>query len=65
MLSLDQKVAPDILKTVGGDSFTVILFFFNKTWQHCKLATVSTFKISLIDPEIDAFDGDISHFGVI
>ena len=59
------KFEVDISKTVGGDSFPVNLYFFNKNWQHFKLATVSIFKISLIDPPIDAFNGDIGHFGVI
>ena len=57
---------PNILKTVGGDSFPrKSLLFQQKNLQQCKLATVSIFKISLIDPTIDAFDWDISHFGVI
>ena len=42
-----------------------MMLIFNKNWQQFKLATVSILKISLIDPPIDAFDGDISDFGVI
>ena len=53
-----------MLKTVG-DNFPVNLYFFNKNWQQSKVATVSVFKISLIDPPIDVFDGDESHFGAI
>ena len=53
------------MKPVGGDSFPLNLYFFHKNWQQCKLATVLIFKISLIDPPIDAFDGDISNFSDI
>ena len=52
------------MKTVGGDNFPEKPLFFQQ-----KLTTVQTgnsvdFKIYLIDPPIDAFDGDISHFGL-
>ena len=33
-----------------------------KNWQHCKLATVRMFKISLIDYPIDAFEGGLTVF---
>ena len=62
---MKKKTHPNILKTVGGDIFPVNIYFFNKNWQHCKLATVSIFKTSLIDLPIDAFDGGMSDFGVI
>ena len=39
--------------------------FFYITLLYCQLATVSIFKISLIDPPIDAFDGGMSYFGII
>ena len=38
---------------------------FYKNWQHCKLATVSIFKISLIDPPIGPFYRRMSYFGII
>ena len=64
-MSRMQKIASRYLKTVGGDSIPVNLYFFNKNWQQCELATVSIFKISLIDPPIDAFDGGMSYFRII
>ena len=36
-----------------------------KNWQHCKLATLRIFKISLIDSPMDAFEGGITVFGII
>ena len=63
-MSVLAKCLVDISKTVGGDSFPVNLYFFNKNWEHCKLATVSIFKISLIDPPMDAIDGGIEILGL-
>ena len=53
------------MKTVGEDRFPAIFYFFNKNWQHGKLATVPIFEISLIDSPIDAFEGGITVFGII
>ena len=60
-----RKPHIDILKTVEGDRIPANLHFFIKNWQQCKLATVRIFKISLIDPPNDAFDGGMSDFGII
>ena len=40
------------------------LYFFNKNWQHCKLAAVQIFKISFIYSPIDAFEGGMNVFGI-
>ena len=60
-----RRPHPDILKTVGGDTISVHLKNFYKNWQHCTLATVSIFKISLIDAPLDAFDMGMSYFWII
>ena len=63
-MSRMRKMQPDILKTVGGDSFPVN-YFFNKNWQQCKLAAVSIFRISLINLPTDAFVRNMSFFEFI
>ena len=60
-----RKPHPDILKTVRGDRISVKLKNFHKNWQHCELANISIFKISLIDPPIDVFDGGMGLVGII
>ena len=32
------KFEVDILKTVGGDRFSLYLYFFNTNWQHCEFS---------------------------
>ena len=36
---LVAKFKVDVSKTLRGDSFPLKLYFFNKNWQHCILAT--------------------------
>ena len=63
VVSVLVKFEVEISKTLG-DGFAVHLFF-NKNWQHCKLATVRIFKISLIDSLIDTFKGGGTVFGIV
>ena len=48
VMSVLAKFEVNILKTVGGHSFPVNLWFFNRSWKHWKLATVQIFKIFLL-----------------
>ena len=60
-----KKQHPDILKTVGGDSFTPNLYFFKKKKKERKTVNRVDFRNILNRSPKHAFDGDISHFGVI
>ena len=55
-----QKTASRYLKNCRMRYAPVNFYFFQQ-----KLAAVSIFKISLIDPPIDDFDGGMNDFGII
>ena len=56
------KFEANILKTVGGDRSSIFSTKSGNTanWRQCK-----SLKKYLIDPPIDAFEGDITIFGFI